>query len=134
MFETTNFENAVTVDGTRNTRRVACAGDRLDSLAWAGVFLWGALVVLAESAGYTEALGILDGWGVFFVGVGTIVLAGTALRWWVPTYRRPGLEWGAIFGLFLLGVGLGEGATWIWPLVLAGIGIAILRTALRDRR
>ena len=52
----------------------------------------------------------------------------------VPEYRRAGLEWGLVFGLVLLGIGLGDLAVWIWPLLLGGIGVAILYSVLDSKR
>jgi hypothetical protein len=110
-----------------------CAEDSLDAIGWAGVFIWGALVLLADITGFGEGIGWWDGWGVFFVGVAAIVLGGTAYRWLVPAYRREGLEWGLVFGLVLLGIGLGDVAVWIWPLLLGGVGVAILYSVLGGR-
>ncbi len=110
------------------------AEDRLDTIGWAGVFIWGALILLAEIVGFADEFSGWDGWGVFFVGVGLIVLGGTAIRWLVPEYRRADLGWGLVFGLVLLGIGLGDLAVWIWPLLLGGIGVAILYSVLDSKR
>ena len=111
-----------------------CASDRGDAVGWAAAFIWGALILLAEITGYAESFSWWDGWGVFFVGAAIIVLVGTTIRWLVPEYRRAGLEWGLVFGLVLLGIGLGDLAAWIWPLLLGGVGVAILYSVLADRR
>ena len=108
--------------------------DRLDAIGWASVFIWGALVLVAYVTDFAERASWWDGWGVFFTGVGAIVLIGTAIRWLVPRYRRAGLVLGLVFGLILLGIGLGGIALWIWPLLLGTIGIAILyRVFVRGR-
>lgn len=85
-----------------------CAEDRLDAIGWAGVFIWGALVLLAEVTNFSENFSCWDGWGVFFVGLAAIVLVETAILWLVPEYRRQGLAWGLVFGFILLGIGLGD--------------------------
>jgi hypothetical protein len=100
--------------------------DRLDAVGWASVFIWGALVLLAYVTGWASSFSWWDGWGMFFTGVAVILLVGTGIRWLVPEYRRAGLIWGLVFGLILLGIGLGEIAVWIWPLLLGAIGITIL--------
>lgn len=108
--------------------------DRGDAVGWAGVFIWGALVLLAEITNFAENFSWWDGWSVFFVGVGAILLVGTAIRSLIPEYWRPGLEWGWIFGFVLLGVGLGDRAVWVWPLLLFAIAVVILYRTFTRRR
>jgi hypothetical protein len=99
--------------------------DKLDTIGWAFVFFWGALVILAESTGFASNFRWWgDGWGVFFAGAGVIVLLETSIRLLVPEYRR-GIVFGLILGFILLGIGLG-GWNLILPLMLAAIGVAIL--------
>jgi hypothetical protein len=112
-----------------------CAGwwqsDRINSIGWAALFLWAALVVLAEAAGYPSSSSWWDGWGVFFAGAGAIVLVAAAARLLLPQYRSS-WWWSLIIGSILLGIGLDswDGFAWIWALILAAIGVAILRGAL----
>jgi len=102
-------------------------GDRLDSVGWAAIFLWAALVLLGEAAGYPSSLGWWDGWGVFFTGAGAIVLLEAVVRLVVPGYRS--WWWSLVVGSILLGIGLEswDGWAWAWALVLAAIGLAMLR-------
>jgi len=109
----------------KNRRR-----DRLDSIGWAITFIWGALVLLAHLTGFGDDIDWWSGWGVFFTGIAAVVLLGTFIRLLVPEYRRPGLIWGFIFGLILLGIGLGEITLWIWAILLGLIGISILYRVL----
>lgn len=95
--------------------------DRLDAIGWAVLFIWGAIVMLANY-----------GWGVFFAGAGVIVLLGTFIRLLIPQYRRS-LVGGFIFGLILLAIGLG-GWNWIWPLALIAIAITILVSTFAHKR
>ncbi|UCB44110.1 MAG: hypothetical protein JSV77_05635 [Dehalococcoidales bacterium] len=118
----------------RYKRRGWRLGDSLDAFGWAVFFIWGALVVAANITDFSESYNWWDGWGVFFTGVAAIVLVGTAIRWLVPKYRRAGLIWGLVFGLILLGIGLGDIAVWIWPLLLGAIGISILYRLFVRRR
>jgi hypothetical protein len=109
--------------------------DRLDSVGWAAIFIWAALVLLAESANFKSDFGWWDGWGVFFAGAGVIVLLETVIRLLIPEFRAS-WWWTLICGLVLLSIGLGswEGWGWIWALVLAAVGVAILRGVfVRDR-
>ncbi len=121
-------------DEEKSASEVWWRQDRGDALGWAAVFIWGALVLVAEITNFAENFSWWDGWGVFFVGVGAILLVGTAVRLLVPDYWRPGLEWGWICGFVLLGVGLGDRAVWVWPLLLFAIAVVILYRAFTRRR
>ena len=106
--------------------------DKLDTIGWAFIFFWGALIVLAESSGYAASVSWWwDGWGVFIAGVGVIVLVETAFRLIMPRYRR-GIGFGLILGAVLVGIGTG-GWGLILPLALAAIGIVILSKALSGK-
>jgi hypothetical protein len=105
--------------------------DRLDSIGWAAVFIWGALVMLADVTKFSVNYSWWNSWGVFFAGVGIIVLIGTIIRLLMPKYRRS-IVGGFIFGFILLAIGLG-GWAWIWPLVLIAIAIAILVGVFKRR-
>jgi len=110
--------------------------DRLDAVGWAAIFIWAALVVAADSTSFQSNFSWWDGWGVFFAGAGVIVLAETVLRLLMPDYRVR-WSWTFIVGSVLLAIGLGtwESLEWVWALVLAAVGIAILRNAIfRGRR
>ena len=102
--------------------------DRLHSVAWAATFFWAALVLLAEATGYSSRLSWWDGWGVFFTGAGAIVLVETVVRLLLRGYRSS-WWWSLLVGSVLLAIGLDswDGLAWIWALVLAAIGVAILR-------
>lgn len=107
--------------------------DRLDTLGWAVGFIWGALVLFAHTSGYGPGVGWWDPWAVFFTGAGIAVLFGTVIRFLVPEFRRK-LVPSLVFGVVLLIIGLGDLAFWVWPLVLLGIGLWILRGAIKPRR
>ena len=112
-----------------------CAGwwrsDRLDALGWAAAFLWAALVLLAEAVGYPSGSSWWNGWAVFFVGAGAIVLVETAVRLVVPQYRSS-WWWSLIVGAVLLGIGLDSWEAWAWicALAMAVLGVSILRDVL----
>lgn len=108
--------------------------DRLDAVGWGAIFIWAALVVLAEPTNFESNFSWWDGWGVFFTGAGAIVLLQTAIRLLVSEYRSS-WWWSLIWGVILLSIGLStwEGWYWVWSLVLAAIGVIILRTAFARR-
>lgn len=133
--------NAITrsQDETNTGRRheswdwcAACwRSDRLDAIGWAAVFLWAALVLLAEAVGYPSGSSWWNGWAVFFVGAGAIVLAETTVRLVVPQYRSS-WWWGLIVGFVLVGIGLDSWEAWAWicALAMAVLGVSILRDVL----
>jgi hypothetical protein len=97
--------------------------DPVDAAAWAAIFIWAGLMLLA--------INILDvgweAWPVIFIGAGVIVLVGVAVRLLVPAYRRPVMG-SLIFGVILIGVGLGELTRWdvVGALILIAIGVGVL--------
>jgi len=104
--------------------------DRLHSVAWAAMFFWAALVLLAGTTGSFSELGWWDGWGVFFAGAGAIVLVEAVVRVLTPEYRSS-WWWSMVVGSVLLGIGLDswDGLAWVWALVLAAVAVGILRGA-----
>ena len=103
--------------------------DRLDAVGWGLAFIWGALVLLADRSGFSSNIAWWDGWGVFFTGAGVITLTIAAIRF-LATGRGDKAVGGLLFGLILLGIGLGGTiAVWFWPLVLIIIGTLIIRSA-----
>jgi hypothetical protein len=77
----------------------------------------------------------LDAWSLVFFGAGVIVLLEVLVRLLIPEYRRP-VGGTLIFGLVLIGIGLGDVFGWsvIWALILIGIGLSvIIRGVTRNR-
>jgi hypothetical protein len=103
--------------------------DPVEAAVWALVLIWAGLVWLAESVGlWSNLFGTgIQAWSIGFLGAGLIVLLGVAFRLVVPGYRRPVLG-NIIFGVILLGIGLGELVNWVavGAVVLIVIGVAIL--------
>ncbi len=116
-----------------------CAGwwrsDKLDSIGWAAIFIWGGLVMLAGTTGYSANYPNWNGWSVFFTGAGIIVLTEGLIRIKMPDFREAA-GWNLFIGFILLGIGLDGlvGAPWIWPLVLFAIGILILIGTLQKEK
>jgi hypothetical protein len=110
--------------------------DPVDAATWAIIFIWAGLVLLAGNMGVLDnLLGTrIEAWSVGFIGAGVIVLLGVVVRVLVPAYRRP-LMGGLIFGVILIGVGLGEIIGWvaIGPLILIAIGVSVLLRGILRR-
>jgi hypothetical protein len=108
--------------------------DRLDAIGWAVLFLWGALVVLAEYTSFSDDFDWWDGWGVFLVGAGAIVLVEALFRLWTPEYRSK-LGWTLFWGTVFLSLGLGGLVSRAWhALPLVVIAVAILKDAFATSR
>ena len=101
--------------------------DPVDAVVWAFIFIWAGLVFLAENMGLLVRFEPLEAWSIGFIGAGLIVLLGVVLRLLVPAYRRP-VTGSLVFGVILLGIGLGEVVGWvvIGPLILIAIGVGVL--------
>ena len=110
--------------------------DPVDAATWAIIFIWAGLVLLAGNMGLlVNLLGPdVEAWSVGFIGAGLIVLLGVVVRVLVPAYRRP-LMGGLVFGVILIGIGLGEIVGWvaIGPLILIAIGVSVLLRGLLRR-
>jgi hypothetical protein len=109
--------------------------DPIDAAGWAVIFIWAGLVLLAENMGLLIRFEGLETWSIIFIGAGLIVLLGVVVRLLVPAYRRP-VTGSLIFGVILLGIGLGEVVGWvvIGPLVLIAIGVGVLLRGLLGGR
>jgi hypothetical protein len=109
--------------------------DPVDAVMWAVLLIWAGFMLLVSNLTSFAGYASFPLWSLGFIGAGIIVLLATAFRVVVPAYRRP-LIGGLIFGLVLIGIGLGEAVSWtiIGPLVLIGIGLAALLGGLFRRR
>ena len=122
--------------------------DPLSALAWAAIFIWAGLVLLANNLGYLNQLerlfpaetsfgflGSAGAWGLVFLGAGVIILMEAFARLLIPAYRRP-VTGSIIFAFILIAIGLGNLVNWnvIWPLILMAIGLSIVLGGLGRRR
>ena len=77
------------------------------------------------------------GWGIFFIGVGVMILIGTVIRCLLPRYRSKWMT-SLILGLMMLAVGFGASGwdiwNWVWVVILAFIGISIFIRAFAHHR
>lgn len=109
--------------------------DPLSAVVWALILIWGGLVLLAGNLGLYDAIELLDGWELFFIGAGLILLGEVLIRRLIPEYRQPLIGTIILAGVFLA-IGLGGLFTWgiLWALLLIGIGVYVLFTGfLRGR-
>jgi energy-converting hydrogenase Eha subunit E len=112
--------------------------DPVEAAVWAFVLIWAGVAWLLSNYGFWDPFLKQDDqwWAIIVFGAGVIILLGVLVRLVVPAYRRP-IVGSLIFGLILLGVGLG-GMTENWvaigPLVLIGIGIAGLAAYFSRRK
>jgi hypothetical protein len=101
--------------------------DPLSSVMGAFILILAGVILLAESQGWVtwDQFGGL--WNLFFVGIGLVMLLEAVLRLMLPAYRRPILGQ-VIGGIILLAIGLGgvTGFQLTGPVILIGIGLAIL--------
>jgi len=101
--------------------------DPLSGITGALILILIGVILLAESQGWVnwEQFGGL--WNLFFVGVGLLLLFEAVLRLLLPAYRRPILGQ-VIGGVILLAIGLGgvTGLQLTGPIILIGLGLAIL--------
>ncbi len=122
--------------------------DPLSSIVWACILIWAGLVFLASNLGWLDAIvsegeaitgvsaidNVLSAWSLVLAGAGVIILLEVAIRLLVPAYRRPVLGT-FIFGIILIGIGLGDLINWniLWPLIIIGIGLSVLVKAFRKQ-
>ena len=103
--------------------------DRVDSVGWALLFLWGALVIVGDATSFRDDFDWWAPWGVFFVGAGVIVLVEAVVRLFMTEYRSK-FGWTLFWGTVFLSLGLGEVAHPAWhALPLVAIAVITLRSA-----
>ncbi len=109
--------------------------DPLSGIVWAGILIWAGLVLLADNLRLLVRFERLETWAIILIGAGVILLLEVAVRLLVPAYRRA-VTGTFIFGLILIGAGLGDLLSWnvIWPLILIVLGLFILVRVLLGRR
>ena len=122
--------------------------DPLSSIVWACILIWAGLVFLASNLGWLDAIvseseeitgisaidNVLSAWSLVLAGAGVIILLEVAIRLLIPAYRRPVMGT-FIFGIILIGIGLGDLINWniLWPLIIIGIGLSFLLRAFRKQ-
>lgn len=112
--------------------------DPVARVTWAAILIWIGIVLLGEHTGFAKSWPMWDPRAYGFLGAGAIILLQAVVRLIMPEFRW-GVTGNFIFGLILLGVGIGFLTDWgwgvIWAAVLIAVGIAILFGGLgRSRR
>jgi len=100
-----------------------------ERVAWAVIFFLGAALLLVEVSGIADGIGWFNGWDIFFLGLGSVMVLGAIARRTALGRRVEGL--GAICGVILVAVGLDGilGFDLFWPIVLVVIGALVLHSA-----
>jgi hypothetical protein len=109
--------------------------DPLSAAAWAVILIWAGVMLLAQNFNLLARIPYLDGWSIFFLGAGGILLLEIVVRLLVPAYRQP-VRGTAILAIIFLAIGLGGIVDWrcLGPAIVIGIGLALLLTGLFRRR
>lgn len=111
--------------------------DPLGTVIWALILIWVGLVLLAENAGWLDAIAVAArdlpfgipfiggrAWTVIFSGIGVLLIIEAAVRLLVPAYR--GDVFGTLVGAAVMfGLAFGNWGV-IWPLILVAIGLSLL--------
>jgi len=101
--------------------------DKGDTIGWSLTLIWGALIILGGWLELGETYTWWNPWGLFFIGIGIIGLAGSLLRFLIRDIPNASL-WDFLFGIFFLSLGLGNKTGWIWAVAFLVIGFSILRS------
>ena len=101
----------------------------LRAVTVAALLIWGGIVALIDNF-----VSNWNGWAIFFIGAGVILLIKAGLRL-TTAYRRPA-GGSFIIGLVLIGIGLGGLVGWqfVWPVVLIIIALVIIFRGFYRRR
>jgi hypothetical protein len=100
---------------------------RLEGLWWAVALIWAGLVLGADSMGLVPQIGDASAWNWIFLGAGTVSLVGSVYRLIASNVPSPTI-WDWVWGSVCLIIGLDGFLTLniFWPLILIGVGGAIL--------
>jgi len=107
--------------------------DKGDTVAWALILIWGALVMLGGTLDFGDQYSWWNPWGLFFIGIGVIGIGGSLIRFLIGSLPKPSM-WDFIFGLFFLFMGLGNKTGWIWAIALLVVGFSILRSTYQRKQ
>jgi hypothetical protein len=114
-------------EGRERTREEKWARDPLGGLIWGLIIILAGLTLVAANLGTFPWLTWDNAWALIFIGAGLIFLLEVVIRLIMPAYRRP-LAGRLILVFVALGIGLGGfiGFELTWPLIIVGIGVAII--------
>jgi hypothetical protein len=109
--------------------------DPVSAAVWGIILIWGGLVWLASNFKLFEDTS-LEGWALFFLGAGVILLLEVAFRLLLPAYRQPVIGT-VILGVVFLAIGLGnlvDNPAVIFAVVVVAIGVFVLLRGLLGTR
>ena len=111
----------MTVGGTTTQ---AGARKRIETIYWAGVFIWAGFVFGSELLGFLPQIGESSAWSWVFAGAGLLALIGNIYRAVSPDWPEA-TGWDYIWAVALLIIGLSGffGLEIAFPLVLLVIGV-----------
>jgi hypothetical protein len=106
---------------------------KVESIGWGLIFIWGAIVLLADITNYGINFNWWDGWAVFFTGFGVIALIGGFIALKFRDYDKAG--WNFIVSFVILGFSLSTllNTSWILVLIPLIIGIVIIIGAFTEK-
>jgi len=122
--------------------------DPISAIIWAILLIYAGVILLADNLGYLDTwlanlaaatnltfLAELPVWSVILLGAGIILLVEVLIRLLIPEYRR-GVGGTIIAAFILISISLGNQIGWtlVLPLILIGVGLAILVRGLFSRR
>ena len=122
--------------------------DPISAIIWAILLIYAGVILLADNLGYLDTwlanlaaatnlpfLADMQVWSVILLGAGIILLVEVLIRLLIPEYRR-GVGGTIIAAFVLISISLGNQVGWtlVLPLILIGIGLAILVRGLFGRR
>ena len=122
--------------------------DPITAIIWAILLIYAGVILLADNLGYLDTwlanlavatnltfLAELPVWSVILLGAGIILLVEVLIRLLIPEYRR-GVGGTIIAAFILISISLGNQIGWtlVLPLILIGVGLAILVRGLFSRR
>jgi hypothetical protein len=122
--------------------------DPISAVIWAILLIYAGVILLAYNLGYLETwlanlaaatsltfLADLQVWSVILLGAGIILLIEVLIRLLIPEYRR-GVAGTIIAAFVLISIALGNQIGWtlVLPLILIGVGLAILVRGIFGRR
>ena len=115
------------------TMAQAGARKRIETIYWAGVFIWAGLVFGAEHLDLLPPIGESSAWSWVFAGAGLLALLGNIYRAVSPDWPQA-TGWDYVWAVALLVIGLSGffGLEIAFPLVLLVIGaITVVGAILR---
>lgn len=120
--------------------------DPLSGIIWAGILIWGGIVLLAGNLGVIDTLikalpgeptqyADVNAWSFIFLGAGLLLLAEALVRLLMPEYRT-GVNGNIILGFVFVGIGLSDliASGVVWALIIIGAGVIMLLRGVTSNR